>query len=75
MAIEAIRERESMEELSSRLDVNPSLISKWKKEFRSLVAEIFDFPSLGEDNNAELGKPYVKIGQLSGGEEVTKKTS
>ncbi|NMB82824.1 MAG: transposase, partial [Ignavibacteria bacterium] len=33
VAIEAIKERESLAELSKRFEVHPNMISKWKQEF------------------------------------------
>ena len=33
VAIEALKERESLAELSKRYEVHPTVISKWKMEF------------------------------------------
>ncbi|MBW6460062.1 MAG: transposase, partial [Bacteroidales bacterium] len=41
LAIEALRERETMAELSKRFEVHPNMISKWKQEFVTRSAEIF----------------------------------
>ncbi|MBW6460340.1 MAG: transposase, partial [Bacteroidales bacterium] len=41
VAIEALRERETMAELSKRFEVHPNMISKWKQEFVTRSAEIF----------------------------------
>ncbi len=41
VAIEALKERETMEELSKRFEVHPTMISKWKQEFITRSSEIF----------------------------------
>jgi len=63
VAIEALKERESMAELSKRFEVHPNIISKWKQEFVKRSSELFDKKS---DAEAEVDpeKLYAKIGQL-----------
>uniref|UniRef100_UPI00138A43DA transposase n=1 Tax=Pontibacter pamirensis TaxID=2562824 RepID=UPI00138A43DA len=33
VALEALKERESLAELSKRFEVHPNMVSKWKQEF------------------------------------------
>ncbi len=63
VTIEALKERESMAELSKRFEVHPNMISKWKQEFVKRLSELFDKKS---DAEAEVDpeKLYAKIGQL-----------
>lgn len=63
VTIEALKERESMAELSKRFEVHPNIISKWKQEFVKRSSELFDKKS---DAEAEVDpeKLYAKIGQL-----------
>lgn len=63
VAIDALKERESMAELSKRFEVHPNMISKWKQEFVERSSELFDKKS---DAEAEVDteKLYAKIGQL-----------
>ena len=44
VAIEAIRERETLSELSAKYEVSPVMISRWKKEFIDNSAAAFETP-------------------------------
>ena len=63
VAIEALKERDSLAELSKRFEVHPNMISKWKQEFLERSSEIFDKKS-DADTEVDLDKLYSKIGQL-----------
>jgi transposase-like protein len=41
VAIEAIKEAETLSELAKRFDLHPQMISNWKREFLARGAEIF----------------------------------
>ncbi len=63
VAIEALKERESLAELSKRFEVHANIISKWKKEFIEKSTSVFDNRS--EDGTGiDPEKLYAKIGQL-----------
>ncbi len=63
VAIEALKERESLAELSKRFEVHPNVISKWKQEFIEHSAEVFEKKKEVEDG-VDLEKLYTKIGEL-----------
>ena len=72
VAIEAIKERESLAELSKRFEVHPNMISKWKQEFLERSSEVFDKKS-DADSEVDLDNLYAKIGQLEMANDFLKK--
>lgn len=75
VAIEALRERESLEELARRFEVHPNMISKWKQEFLSRSAEIFSTQPPEENLEAEKKKLHALIGKLQVENEWLKRIS
>jgi len=75
VAIEALKERETMAGLSKKYEVHPNMISKWKSEFIERSAEIFETAAPRESFEAEREKLFAKIGQLEMERDYLKKTS
>ncbi|MDI9562673.1 MAG: transposase, partial [Bacteroidota bacterium] len=49
VAIEAIKEQETLWELAKRFGLHPQMISKWKQEFLSRGSEIFSTKAPDEE--------------------------
>ena len=66
IALEALREQSTIQELSSRYGVHPSLISKWKARAREQVLAGFSgHPERQEvSREAEIQELRAKIGEL-----------
>jgi transposase len=60
VAIAALKERETLAELSRRFDVHPTMICKWKQEFLDRSSEIFSTKA-PKDDLSKMKKPgYLK---------------
>ena len=75
VAIEAIKERDSLADLAKRFEVHPNMISKWKQEFIARSSEIFETAPPEENFEAEREKFFAKIGRLEMERDWLKKIS
>jgi len=64
VAIEALKERQSLAELSKHFEVHPNIISKWKREFLQNSSHVFDQQSKETEKEVDVEKLYAKTGQL-----------
>ena len=64
VAIEAIKEQETLWELAKRFGLHPQMISKWKQEFLSRGSEIFSTKAPDEEAAKREKMLYEKIGRL-----------
>ena len=76
VAIEAIKNKKTMNELSVQFDVNPVMISKWKTEFLENMNLVFERERGFSDqsDSSEMEKLYAQIGQLKVENDFLKKS-
>ena len=66
VALAALKGDKTMAELSSLYGVHSSLITKWAKQAREQLAEVFaDNTKKRQDNNKLIEELYKHIGQLN----------
>lgn len=65
VAIESIKERETLNELAAKYEVSPTQISRWKKEFIDNSAAVFKTPKVDDEAIEKEKDRYLrKIGDL-----------
>ena len=74
VAIEAIKERQTLSELSKKFELHPQQISTWKREFLSGASKAFSGEEKSKEPNVDIDKLYRKIGQLEVEREFLKKS-
>lgn len=76
VAVEAIRERETLSGLALKYNLHPNQISQWKQEFLEKSAAVFDhkLPRSGSAPQVDVDKLYAKIGELQMERDFLKKS-
>lgn len=66
VALEAIKEKETLQQLSSKFEVHQNQIAQWKREFLDHAEDVFDKKKTETKSNDEQEKEmlYGKIGRL-----------
>lgn len=66
VAIEAIKEVSTIQDLASKYQIHPTQIAAWKREFLEKAELVFDkeAPAANEVENSKEQELYAKIGEL-----------
>lgn len=66
VALEALKEKSSLEELAKKYEVHPVQISNWKKEANEKLSIVFGKIKVDDSTDMEkqMEKLYAQIGQL-----------
>ncbi len=64
VALEAIKERLTLQEIASKYEVHPTQFSTWKREFIENSSKAFDSKSKKDTEDKEKSQLYNKIGQF-----------
>ena len=69
IALEAIRERKTLNEIAAAFEVHPKMVGAWKKQLLENAEGIFDSPSKRKNTEKERQEQesllHAKIGQLT----------
>ena len=64
VVLEAMQERETIQELGRKYNLHPTQISTWKKQFLSNASSVFDKGNAKQDDEKEKTELFKKVGQL-----------
>jgi transposase len=74
VALDALKEKETLAELSKRYEIHPTMIGKWKQDFLERAASVFEKTSQAESQEPfDSDQLYAKIGRLELENEFLKK--
>lgn len=74
VALEAVKNQQTLAELTKKFEVNPVMISKWKSEFLENLSATFEREESAVHLEQDTEKLYAAIGQLKVENEFLKKS-
>jgi transposase-like protein len=74
VSLAAIKEQETLEEISKRFEIHPTQIGKWKREFLTNASVAFEKKKQDDSSEEKMGSLYQKIGVLEVENDFLKKT-
>ncbi len=64
VVLEALQERETIQEIGKKYDIHPNQISTWKTQFLSKASNVFEKGITKNDDEKEKAELFKKVGQL-----------
>jgi transposase len=64
VALEAVKEQQTLQELAQKYELHPNQISSWKQEFVQNSASVFTQGKKKEETSVDTAKLYEEIGRL-----------
>ena len=74
VALEAVKNQQTLAELAKKFDLNSVVIFKWKAEFLENLSATFERSESTDVQDQDTEKLYAAIGQLKVGNEFFKKS-
>jgi transposase len=74
VALEAVKNQQTLAELAKKFDINPVMISKWKAELLENISAAFEKKDAVEKEDVDTQELYAQIGQLKVENEFLKKS-
>jgi len=64
VVLEALQERETIQEIGKKYEIHPNQISTWKTQFLSNASNVFEKGISKNDDEKEKADLFKKVGQL-----------
>jgi transposase-like protein len=64
VALEALKEEQTVIEIAERFDVHPNLVTKWKRQLLERAPQAFEKERAPEEEGPSVRELNAKIGQL-----------
>jgi transposase len=74
VALEAVKNQQTLVELAKKFEINPVMISKWKAEFMENLAATFERETVVGQQEQDTEKLFAQIGQLKVENDFLKKS-
>ncbi len=64
VVLEALQERETIQEIGKKYEIHPNQISTWKSQFLNSANSVFEKGTKIDDGEKEKTELFKKVGQL-----------
>lgn len=64
VVLEALQERETIQEIGKKYEIHPNQISTWKSQFLANANSVFEKGVIKTDDEKEKDELFKKVGQL-----------